>query len=301
MRDEIDRLLAATGAVASRSQLLHVVSRNQFDHEVASGYLVAPFPRAYCRPWDADLREIRERAAIVSTAGAVGLSHLTALRRYELAVPDYDDIHVTVGVGRHPIHKLPGLIVHRTRVRTPLRRVAGLPIVDPAVAIVRSWPLMAGDDQRGPAIEAVRNGLVTPAQLRTSTDRAIGMHGRRALIRLTDLLAAGCESELEIWGLLDVFNVPGIDHAVRQKVLSVGSKIYRADLAYERERVVVELDGDRFHSGRAQRERDRIRDAGLASAGWLTIRYSHARLHSDVEGVRAELLRILDARRRRIA
>ena len=301
MRLEIDELLARTGRVATRHQLLQVVTRNQFDHEVAAGYLVAVFPRAYCRPWDADDPAVRERSAVLSTGGAVALSHLSALRRYRLTVPPGESIHVTVGVRRHPIHKLPGLIVHRTRVRTRVRRVDGLPVVDPAVAVVRSWPLLPGPDRRGPAIEAVRNRLVTPAELRAAAARAVGMRGRAKLVQLTDLLASGCESELEIWGLLDVFNIPGLDHGVRQRTLRIGGRTYRVDLAYDEERVAVELDGDRFHSTREQREHDRIRDADLATIGWLTLRYSHDRLHHDVAGVRRDTLRTLEVRRRRIA
>jgi very-short-patch-repair endonuclease len=57
------------------------------------------------------------------------------------------------------------------------------------------------------------------------------------------------------------------------------------------------LDGYRFHSGRVQRERDMQRDAALAAAGWLTLRFSHARLHSDVEGCRRDTLAALAARR----
>lgn len=301
MRPAIDEFLARAGRVATRQQLLRVVTRNQFDHEVASGYLVAEFPRAYCRPWDVDDPAVRERAAVLSTGGAVALSHVSALRRYRLTLPPGESIHVTVGVRRHPIHKLPGLIVHRTRVRTGVRRIGGLPVVDPAVALVRSWPLLSGPDRRGPAIEAVRNRLVTPAELRAAAGRASGMRGRAKLVQLIDLLEAGCESELEIWGFLGVFGVPGLDHGTRQRVFRIGGRTYRVDLAYEEERVAVELDGDHFHSTREQRERDRVRDADFATIGWLTLRFSHERLHSDVAGVRRDTLRALAARRRRSA
>jgi very-short-patch-repair endonuclease len=299
MRTEIDQLLATCHGVAARHELLRVVTANQLDHEIAAGHLVAPFGRAYCRPWDADQPQIRERAALVSIGGSVALSHLTALRRYGLTSPARDTIHVTVGIRRHPIHKLPGLAVHRTRVRTPVRRVGGLATVDPAIALTRSWPLLSGPDQRGPAIEAVRNRLVTADELRVAAARAIGMTGRSSLLRLAELLGSGCESELEIWGFLDVFNAPGLDHGVRQKTFRIAGRSYRTDLAYEEEKVAVELDGERYHSTPEQRERDRVRDAGLATIGWLTLRFSHSRLHRDVTGVRRDTLATLNARRRR--
>lgn len=75
------------------------------------------------------------------------------------------------------------------------------------------------------------------------------MKGRAALTRLIDQLTAGCESELELWGYLEVFDAPGLR-----------------------------------------------RDAALASIGWLTLRYSHERLHRDVAGCRRDTLAALAAR-----
>jgi very-short-patch-repair endonuclease len=304
MRPEIENFLAARGGVAARDELLQVLTRSQLDHEIARGHLVAPFPRAYCRPWDADDPPVRDRAALASVGQPAALSHLSALRRWGLTAPQTTRVHITVPIRRHPIGRAPGLTVHRTRVPTMTRMIDGLRTVEPAVAVVRSWPLTAGSDQRAPAIEAIRNRLITPAQLASAADRAIGMRGRAQLLRLATLLDVGCESELEIWGYLGVFHVPGLDHAVRQKVVQVNGREYRLDLGYEEERVAVELDGERYHSSREQREHDRRRDAALATIDWLTLRYSHERLHRDVGGCRHDTLATLAARRgraRRIA
>jgi very-short-patch-repair endonuclease len=304
MRPEIDDFLAARGGVATRDELLQLLTRSQLDHEVARGHLVAPFPRAYCRPWDVEHPPIRDRAALASVGQPAALSHLTALRRWGLTAPATPRVHITVPIARHPIGRMPALTVHRTRVPTMTRIVDGLRTVDPAVAVVRSWPLMPGVDQRAPAIEAVRKRLITPAEFASAADRAIGMRGRAQLLRLATLLDAGCESELEIWGYLGVFNIAGLDHAVRQKVVHVNGREYRLDLAYEAERVAVELDGERYHSSREQRERDRRRDSALATIDWLTLRYSHERLHLDVRGCRRDTSQTLASRRgraRRIA
>ena len=90
--------------------------------------------------------------------------------------------------------------------------------------------------------------------------------------------------------------MPGLDHGVRQRRVTVNGRTYRLDLAYERERVAVEMDGHQWHSSREQRERDMRRDAALAAAGWLTLRFSHRRLHEDVAGCRRDLLAALAAR-----
>jgi very-short-patch-repair endonuclease len=65
--------------------------------------------------------------------------------------------------------------------------------------------------------------------------------------------------------------------------------------------VAVELDGERYHSTPEQREHDRRRDVALASIDWVTLRYSHARLHGDVAGCRRDTLRTLAVRHPRFA
>ena len=227
-----------------------------------------------------------------------GLSHLTALRRYGLPAVSSDVVHVTTTVARHPLCADPGLVVHRTRVHTPLRKVVGLPVVAPAVAIVTSWPMLAVDTRRAPAITAVRTGLVTGADLRIAIEARTGLSGRRAQLELADLVAGGCESELELWGHTDVFAGAGLGHGVRQLVVATPAGRFRLDLGYAVERVAVEMDGWQFHSAREQRERDLRRDAALAAIGWITLRFSHRRLHHDVAGCRRDLLATLAQRRR---
>jgi very-short-patch-repair endonuclease len=175
----------------------------------------------------------------------------------------------------------------------------GMRVAAPAESVVTSWPLLPERERRAPAIQAVRRRLVTPSALRSRVAVHPRLPGRRDLEQLVDLLTAGCESELEIWGLLGVFDAPGLRHGRRQLWVSTQSGRYRLDLGYEQERVAVEMDGHRFHSTREQRERDMRRDAALAAVDWLTLRFSRDRLHGDVGGCRRDTLATLEARRRR--
>ena len=114
------------------------------------------------------------------------------------------------------------------------------------------------------------------------------------------MLDEGCESELEIWGYLGVFDVPGLRHGKRQLWVSTPAGRFRVDIGYEDERVAVELDGARFHADRDQRERDTRRDAAFAAIDWLTLRFTHDRLHADIPGCRRDTLATLSARRARV-
>jgi very-short-patch-repair endonuclease len=291
-------MLARCGGVATRSLLFRQgLARVTLDGEVRSGALVTVAPETYCRPWDADQIEIRERGALMSTGCGASLSHLSALRRWKL-LDLAEQVHITVPAKRNP-RGCDSIVTHRATRYPPVVRLNGLVTVDAATAVVTSWPLLAGPDQRGPAITAVRERLVTATDLGVTLERHQRLSGRQRLVDLAGLLADGCESELEIWGYREVFDHPGLRHAVRQKKISVAGVTYRLDHAYEDERVVVEMDGQAYHSTPEQRERDTRRDAALATRGWLTLRYSYRRLHNDVAGCRRDTLAVLANRRDR--
>lgn len=296
MRPEIDVLLANSHHIASRAELLKLVGRARLDDEIRRGRLTAVFPRAYARPWDADEPSLRLAAALTSVGGDVALSHLTALAQWELPVPSDAPLHVTAFQPRHP-RGVPGeLVVHRTLLPLDAHLVAGLATVRPETAAVTSWPLLRGPEQRAPVIEGARRRLFAPRILMHLAEKMTWLRGMRDLRALVGQIAAGCESELELWGYTGVFAVPGLRHAVRQRSVRVGACTYRLDLAFEKERVAVELDGRAFHAGREQWERDIARDLALAIAGWQTVRLSHRRLTQDIEGCRRDVLAVLAAR-----
>jgi very-short-patch-repair endonuclease len=297
VRGDIDRILALNARVASRGLLFRCgLTRQQVDNEVRHGSLVAIYPRSYVRPWDADDPAVRERAAVLSVGAPAELSHLSGLRRREL-LPHYDGpVHVAVCASRMP-RGGDGLTIHRMKSLPKSVLVDGVPTFPVAEALVSSWPLLSGPDRRAPAITAARDRLVTPAQLKTALQAASRLAGRAELVELVRLLDEGCESELEIWGYLDVFSIPGLRHASRRKWVDARGRRYRLDLAYEVERVAIELDGARYHTGKARWELDRRRDAALSSIGWLTLRFSHDRLHSEVRQCQQEALATLAARR----
>ncbi|MCW2497380.1 DUF559 domain-containing protein [Jatrophihabitans sp.] len=292
----LDQVLARSGGTVTRDQVLRSgLTRHELDNAVKRRLLVAVFPRTYCREWSLDDPQITELAAL-RCVGAGAVSHLSALRRWGLLDGYAGSAHVTVSASRMP-RAHPGLVVHRVASFPGVARVAGAVTVRASTALATSWPLLAGPDQRAPMIKATRSGLVTTGELAATVSAMPRLTGRRALLELVELLGGGCESELEIWGHVKVFDVAGLRHAVRQLRVVAAGRTYRLDRAYRAERVAVELDGAAHHGSRSQRERDLVRDAALASRGWLVVRFSHRRLHDDVRGCRRDLLAVLARRR----
>jgi hypothetical protein len=112
------------------------------------------------------------------------------------------------------------------------------------------------------------------------------------------LVAGGCESELEIWGVTEVLpGPPDVPACVQQYPVSLPDGVWvRLDAAYPVARVAVELDGAAFHGSRAARERDIRRDSALAALGWVVLRFSYARLMADPESCRREIQAVVARR-----
>ncbi len=176
----------------------------------------------------------------------------------------------------------------------------GLPHVRLERALVESWPQRPVADRRAPLILAVQRRLVTAERVLTEADQLPKLGERRTLLRLLELLRAGCHSELEIWGHLHVFDHPSLPPGRRQVPVRAHAHTVYLDVAYDRELVDVELDGAEYHGPKLRRERDLRRDAALAALGWLTVRFSHARLHAETEAVRRELRATLEVRRQQL-
>jgi very-short-patch-repair endonuclease len=64
----------------------------------------------------------------------------------------------------------------------------------------------------------------------------------------------------------------------KQVVLGDELPIGRVDFVYEQSRLVIELDGRRWHEALLDAERDKVRDARLTGNGWRPMRVTWRRL-----------------------
>jgi very-short-patch-repair endonuclease len=209
-------------------------------------------------------------------------------------------VHVTVDPGRSGrgsdgvVHRVADAYAER-------RRVGGIPVTSVERAVVDAWadpvPLRRAEI-RAAAISAVRRRIGGPPELRYELARSSRLAGRAELMHLVDLLADGCQSELEIWGCTHVLRAPGMPTFVQQRWVSVGRDTFVLDAACEQSMLAVEMDGAAWHGSRAQREADIRRDSILATVGWQTLRFSHTRLTRTPEACRRDIRAVHNARLR---
>ena len=322
-------LVQRHGGVVTRATALQVVPRWVLDRAIRSHELVAVLPGVYAdarltpattppakaagrarataagtaagRAADALLRlhpQDRHRAVAAYAAGQGALSLLTALHVWGLRdQPPGEPLHLDVPQSV-ALRGSASLVVHRRSVphtRVVARR--GLPVVPLDRTLVGAWPLLAAADRADPLFRAVNERRTTPARIRAALSTAPNLRHRAGLGVLLDRLAAGCRSPLEIWGHDHVFTGPRMPVFRRQERVRVGAHTYYLDMYAEAERVDIELDGATAHGGPRQREIDLRRDAVLATAGILVLRFARHRLVHEVDEVRRETLAVLATRR----
>jgi hypothetical protein len=295
MHDQLRRFLDSRDGLATWADACAAVNRGAVRWALDCNQVVQPLPGLVADP----AVDVRLRAALMAAGPDAALSHTTALGVWRLPVPDSKLVHVMTGPGRRI--RLPRIVAHRRSGFTaepPAVVVrSGLRVTNLETSLVDAWPLLDGDEQRAPLILAVNGRRTTPQRVRAALVGQPRLARRVVLVNVLDLLEAGCRSELELFGFTDVFAGSGFETLQWQVPVRVGPRTYWLD-AYDPESATnFELDGRRYHSSEADRERDLRRDAKLAACGILPVRYTHTRLHTMVAEVRQEALGTMAVRR----
>jgi hypothetical protein len=130
-------------------------------------------------------------------------------------------------------------------------------------------------------------------------DRAPGRRGSAKLRVVLDQYEEGTaltQSELEQLMLAICMSAgtdrPRVNHWI---VLEDGSAL--VDFCWPERKLVVEVDGHRFHVSRPAFERDRERDQRLTVAGYRVVRFTWRQIVREPEKVRERLAELLESSR----
>jgi very-short-patch-repair endonuclease len=295
---DVGRVVGPSGW-ATRAELLQRVSSRTLHVWVRGGKLVRLAPGVYAVPGRATDWRVRVAAALQGREAVA--SHGTALALWELIDPPPGPIHLSVEVGRS-VRGSEGVVLHRAPgAYADRRKACGIAVVPSERAIVQTWGRpgeLGRSDVRAAAIAAVRERLCRPHDLLHELTVSSRLPGRAELTAFARLLADGCESELEIWGCLNVLRAPGMPAFTQQRRITVAGETFLLDAAYDDVLLAVELDGAAWHGSRHQRERDIRRDALLATIGWQTLRFGYRRMMSAPRSCQHDVLSAYGARRR---
>jgi very-short-patch-repair endonuclease len=164
--------------------------------------------------------------------------------------------------------------------------VAGVPVTSPARTLVDLAAVLPTVQLECAVAEALAQQLVRERDLLEHIQRARGRRGIAALRQLLSLergpALTRSEAERRLLRLVRAAALPEPEANVRIHRMEV-------DFLWRRQRVVVEVDGFRYHSNGRAFERDRERDATLVASGYVVLRVTWRQLVRNPETVIARV------------
>ena len=282
-------------ASVTREQLLALgFTRHQIAHRIAIGMLVPVHPGVYL-VGHATAPLAHEAAAVLACRPRAFLSHLTAARLLRIPAPDPVAIDVTV-VGRWR-RSLDGVRVRAiTNLRSAeLRRYEGIPISSPSLTLLDLAGAAAQNVLVAALNEARVQRLMTDDELRATLAAHPKRRGARALSGLLESeRGPNVTRSVAERRALRVMRAHGIEPDASD--VQIGP--YRADFLFARERLVVEIDGYRYHATPKRFFGDRRRTAYFASRGFQLFPLTWDDLGPGALDAMANLRRTLDLRGR---
>ena len=208
--------------------------------------------------------------AVLSDASAAALRGLrpTAAVRIDVTIPRPS-----------PISR-PGIRVHRHPDLTPadVTEFDGIPVTSVSATLLGLATFL-----REPQLERACDQAVILDQfdMREMEDLLRRSRGQRGIARLRNVLARGdLGSDIPASGLetryRELCAQAGLPKPEINRYVLLGDEYHRVDFLWREERVVIETDGNRYHSTGWQRARDHDRDNLLTQHG-----YRHARITED--------------------
>lgn len=280
--DPVESLRSRGGSARWTELVAGSGQARELDRMVRSGWVVRAAPGVYALP-DADPSLVAAcvHRAHVTCVSAVLLHGLTVLER-----PRVPHLSVPRARGRTPstVRALWPAVLHRedgSELARGARPVAA--VADALARMLTCYPA-------GPALVAVDSAL---ARHLVSAERiAARVKGPRRVQALLALHAADGASQSPTETLARLALVcAGLRVAAGVKIPGVGW----VDLLVEG-RIVVELDGFAYHSGRAEYREDRRRDRELARQGYVVLRFTFEDIMRDPGIVVRAVLAVLAGR-----
>jgi len=266
---KIATLAGRQHGVVTRAQLLRLdMSDSAIDRSARSGRLHRLHRGVYAVGHTVLTREGRWMAATLATRGVV--SHATAAAAWDLRPTAAGAIHVTVpGTAGRLRHK--GIRLHRSTTLEPRDTTThrGIPITTPLRTILDLATTLSGRPLEYLLDLAEQRGLVDFADLaRRPMPRSL-----RAVLSLYTAGSTVTRSEMEnrFLKLCD-------DHQIPRPESNAHVEGEEVDFVWRDERLVVEVDGYRYHRSPSRFETDRERDVMLALAGWQVLRFTWTQL-----------------------
>ncbi len=281
-------LAARAHHVVTTSELLgEGLTADQVGHLVRLGILDRVARGVFRVAASRETWEQRLRVAVLVGGAAAVVSHRAAARLHAIEGFDRAPLEVTVPRGRRG--RARRSIVHQSSdlERRDTTRRAGLPVTNPARTLVDLGQVVDVGLVEVAVDDALRRGLTTLDHIADVHER-VGRRGRAGTAPITTLLdergeLLGTTDSILETRLLRVLLDAGLPHPVPQfeVVAADGERIGRFDFAYPDPMVLIEVDSERWHTGRRRFVHDRTRRDRAEAMGWRVLAFTHHHISQE--------------------
>lgn len=293
-RQSLSSFLEASAHAYTRAELTAQWSRNSLDTALRAGTVVRALPDVYISTTHAHTSAVRGEALNLwapqgLVTGALAAS-LYLPHREPPAVADLVAIH-----GQHL--RAPAWVrLHQTTRLPSLAHLNGVACTPPARTALDVWRYAKPKERRADLYAVLWDRLCSAEDLIAEVQNTARVVRRLELLSLLVDFTSGATSPLEVMARRDIFADARFAELEWQVPLRLGGRIAVADILHRRAKLVVELDGRRFHSSPEARHADHLRDIELLAAGYSTFRVTWADATRRPEWCRQKLLAAVRSR-----
>ena len=294
--EAIAALAARQQGNVTRAQLRRIgLTDRAIAHRVACGRLHRRHQGVYLVGHAVPPKYADEFAAVLACGPRAALSHRTGMEVFELIEPSGGDIDVSIP--SRSTRRRPGIRVHRQPGldRRDIGFSHGLPITSPARTLLDFATQAQLRELERAFHEALVQRLVTRRQVEALLARTPGHHGAPLLRTLVEdksgLALTRSEAEELMLALVRSARLP-------QPEVNARLHGYEVDFLWRAQRLIVEVDGGRWHGNAAALERDHRKNARLRAKGYEVLRYTYTQVRDDRDAVVAEIATAIAAPRR---
>lgn len=218
-------------------------------------------------------------------------SHWSAAEVLRIADPPLLPVHVTRPTGNGQRRRL--LVIHRSHVPAcDTSGRDGILCTSAARTIFDLAAIAEPEELERILIAADSERILNRRRLYELVDGSAGRRGMRVLRSLlaADPIRVRSPAETEMRFVCRLAEMP-------DPIVNGVAGGLEVDYHWPELRLVVEVDGWRFHGGRERANADRDRDQRLAAAGWLVVRFTRDQIDADPAECARRLAEIAAKRR----
>jgi very-short-patch-repair endonuclease/predicted transcriptional regulator of viral defense system len=235
-------------------------------------------------------------AACLSSGPDAAASHRAAGRLGRLAGVESKVLEITVPRRRRRVRK--GIVIHEAVLlpSVDVTVVDAIPVTTVTRTLIDLGAVVSKDVLEEALDDALRRSLTSIRRLRWRLD-ALAKPGRPGIAAIRSLLDARQPGHVTPKSTLETrfarfvrrarLPAPARQHQIRDH----GRHLATVDFAYPQQKLAIEVDSYRWHSGRARWEHDLTRRNRITALGWLVIHVTK----TDIEQRPEELARTIAA------